>query len=179
MSGSAAEGAREKELARRLSSDLARFDGPGGPTVPRGLARIRTDLDVPASLRVESAIVEAGQRDQRELASFHLEAARRHFDAQRDREAIAELQRVVYLAPYQSDAHLLLGRLYLRNGRALEAIDTLKISIWSDDTIDAHVSLAEAHLAAKDASAARAELELVLRRQADHVEAKRLLDTLP
>ena len=48
-----------------------------------------------------------------------------------DREAIAELDRALYLSPYLADAHLLLGRIHLRNGRVRDAIDALKISLWS------------------------------------------------
>ena len=49
------------------------------------------------------------------------------------REAISELQRAVYLSPYDHEAHLLLGRVYLRGGRLQDAIDALKISIWSSE----------------------------------------------
>ena len=59
---------------------------------------------------------------------FHLDRGRRLFQQERDEEAIAELRRVVYLQPYQSEAHLLLGRIYLRTGRPQEAINSLKIS---------------------------------------------------
>jgi tetratricopeptide (TPR) repeat protein len=180
VSGSTTEGNREKELARRLSADLAEVEEriPVN-VVPRGLERIRTDVDVPSSLRVEAAIVEAGQRDQRDLAEFHLQAGRRLFLADRDAEAIGELRRAVYLSPYRSEAHLLLGRLYLRSGRVADAIDALKISIWSEDTIAAHLALADAYLAGKDEAAARAEIELVLRRDPDHAEARRMLAELP
>jgi Flp pilus assembly protein TadD len=133
-SGSAAEAAREKELARQLSSTYAEWEAkqPGVNAVPRGLERLKTDIDVPAALRVEDAIVAAGQRDQRELAAFHLDRGRRLFQQERDDEAIAELRRVVYLSPYESEAHLLLGRIYLRRGRTADAIDALKIAVWSD-----------------------------------------------
>jgi Flp pilus assembly protein TadD len=134
MSGSTAEAAREKELARQLSSTYAEWEAkqPGGTTVPRGLERVKTDIDVAASFRVESAIVASEQRDQRELAAFHLDRGRRLFQQEHDEEAISELRRVVYLSPYQSEAHLLLGRIYLRTGRPQEAINSLKISVWSD-----------------------------------------------
>ena len=141
-SGSAAEAAREKELARRLSSQYVEWEAKNPPanTVPRGLERIKADIDVPATLRVEDTIVAAEQRDQRELAAFHLDAGRRAYQAERDAEAIAALRRAVYLAPYQSQAHLLLGRAYLRSGRIEEAIDALKIAIWSEDTLASHLA---------------------------------------
>ena len=133
-SGSVAEAAREKELARQLSSTYAEWEAkqPGANLVPRGLERVKNDIDVAASFRVDSAIVASEQRDQRELATFHLDRGRRLFEQERDEEAIAELRRVVYLSPYQSEAHLLLGRLYLRNGRLQDAVNALKISVWSD-----------------------------------------------
>ena len=76
--GSTAEAAREKELAKRLSSEYEEWEAkqPAVNSVPRGLERIKTDVDVPSSLRVEDTIVAAEQRDQRELAAFHLEAGR-------------------------------------------------------------------------------------------------------
>ena len=132
-SGSTAEATREKELARQLSSTYAEWEAKqAANTVPRGLERVKTDIDVAASFRVENAIVASEQRDQRELAMFHLDRGRRLFQQERDEEAIAELRRVVYLSPYQSEAHLLLGRIYLRTGRPHEAINSLKISVWSD-----------------------------------------------
>ncbi len=146
-SGSSAEATREKELARQLSSTYAEWEAKeaGANTLPRGLERVKTDLDVAASFRVESAIVASEQRDQRELAVFHLERGRRLFQQEHDEEAIAELRRVVYLSPYQSEAHLLLGRIYLRTGRLQEAINALKISVWSDpDNADAKQLLGKA-----------------------------------
>lgn len=133
-SGSAAEAAREKELARQLSSAWGEWEAkqPGANTVPRGLERIKAEIDVPASLRVEDVVVAAEQRDQRAIASFHLERGKRFFEEERDAEAIAELRRTVFLAPYEGEAHLLLGRIYLRTGRTRDAIDALKIAVWSD-----------------------------------------------
>jgi tetratricopeptide (TPR) repeat protein len=77
-------------------------------------------------------LVAAEQREQQELATFHLERGRRLYEAERDAEAIAELRRTIYLMPYQSEAHFLLGRLYQRTGRLREAIDSLKIAVWID-----------------------------------------------
>jgi tetratricopeptide (TPR) repeat protein len=180
-SGSATEAAREKELARRLSSDYAEWEAKQGGRndVPRGLERIKTDVDVPASLRLENVIVAVEQRDQRDAARFHLEAGRRAYQAERDSEAIAALRRAVYLAPYDSAAHLLLGRTYLRSGRVADAIDEFKIAIWSDDTIAAHIALAGAYVQAQDYPTARAELQWILKADPQNAEARRLLDRLP
>ena len=179
--GSSTEAAREKELAKRLSSDYAEWDARQGAKneVPRGLERIKSDIDVPASLRVENVIVAAEQRDQRDLARFHLDAGRRAYQAERDGEAISALRRAVYLAPYDSAAHLLLGRVYLRGGRTDEAIDEFKIAIWSDDTVGAHLALADAYEQSKDFATARAELQWILKADPQNAEAKRMLERLP
>jgi len=180
-SGNAGEGQREKDLAKRLSSTYVEWEAkqPGANAVPGKLERVKMQLDAASSPRVEDAIVAAEQRDQRELAAFHLDTGRRLFQAERDVEAIAELRRAIYLSPYEREAHLLLGRLYLRDGRVLDAIGELKISIWSDDQIDAHLALADAYVQAKNVGAARAELQGVLMRDPQHADARRMLDRLP
>ena len=96
-----------------------------------------------------------------------------------DREATAELNRVLFLAPYDADAHLLLGRVHLRAGRGREAIDTLNISIWSADSADAHALLAEAYFDTKDVAGARREAERALVMRSGHEAATRLLARLP
>jgi tetratricopeptide (TPR) repeat protein/TolB-like protein len=131
--GSEAEAAREKELARQLSSEWADAEKTAHPgTMPRDLERLKIDLIEPGALRVESVLVAAEQREQQELATFHFERGRRLFEEERDAEAIAELRRTIYLMPYQAEAHFLLGRLYQRTGRIREAIDSLKIAVWID-----------------------------------------------
>ncbi len=180
-SGNAAEGQREKDLAKRLSSTYAEWEAkqPGANAVPVRLERVKMVLDAASSPSVEDVIVAAEQRDQRELAAFHLDSGRRLFQTERDAEAIAELRRAIYLSPYEREAHLLLGRLYLRAGRVQDAIDALKISVWSDDQIDAHLVLAEAYTQARNVAAARGELQGVLNRDPANAEARRVLDSLP
>ena len=177
--GSSAEAARERDLAKRLSSVYEEWEAnsPASP-VPHDLERLRMDLGMPDSLRVENVITEAGQRDQRQLAAFHLEAARRAYESERDAQAISELQRAVYLSPYDHEAHLLLGRVYLRGGRLPDAIDALKISIWSNDGTDARVVLAEAYEKAGMPTEALTELQTVLTRDPSHADAKQRLERL-
>ena len=97
-----------------------------------------------------------------ELARFYLDRGRRLFEQENDRDAVVELNRALYLSPYLAEAHLLLGRIHLRNGRVREAIDAFKISVWSAETAEAHAALGEAYRQAKDADAARAEAERAL-----------------
>lgn len=181
VSGNAVEAARERELARQLSSTYAEWAArpAGTTTVPRGLERIKTNVDLPPALRMNAVIVAAGQRDQQEQATFHLESGKRLFQAGQDAEAIAALRRAVYLAPYQSEAHLMLGRAYQRTGRLADAVTSLKISIWSADTIVARLLLAEVYLQTRNTAAARTEAQAVLRRDPANVEARRLIERMP
>jgi tetratricopeptide (TPR) repeat protein len=178
--GHAAEAAREKELARRLSSSYEEWDKrPAADQVPRGLERVKGDVELPHSRQLEETLATSGQRDQQELARFYLDRSRRLFDHDQDSDAIAELNRVLFLSPYEAEAHLLIGRIHLRAGRNGEAMDALNISLWSRETADAHVALAEAYVAAKEPDQARAELERALLMAPAHAGAKALQTQLP
>jgi Flp pilus assembly protein TadD len=181
MSGNAGEGARERELARRLSSEYNDWERTQASpnTLPKGLERVRTELSVPAFRRVETEIVAAGQRNQQELAAFHIDAGRRAYLVERDDEAIASLRRAVYLSPYDAEAHMLLGRVYLRGGRHPEAVDEFTISIWSRDTVAARLALAEAYIQSQNVAGARSELQVVISREPANPDARRLLARLP
>jgi tetratricopeptide (TPR) repeat protein len=171
--GHAAEAAREKELAKRLSSTYEQWEKRDN--VPKGLERVKSDVELPHARHVESALAANEQRDQQELAGFYLDRGRRLFQQEDDREALAELNRALYLSPYLAEAHLLVGRIHLRSGRVREAIDALKISLWSADTAEAHIVLADAYLQAKDAAGARAEAERALALDPTSSEAKQIL----
>ena len=176
-SGSATEAAREKDLARQLSSryeDMERRTANDPLPVPKGLERIQTEPDSSRTLQTDQAIVAPAQREQQELASFHLERGRRFFEKEQYTEAMSELRRAVYLSPYEAQAHLLIGRIHLRAGRPAEAIDALKISIWSADTATARVALGEAYLKTGDSAAARREVERALALDPSSADAKKL-----
>lgn len=163
QTGATAEAARERELAVRLSSKYAQWQArsAGGDPVPRGLERLAYEL-TPSAGRVDAILTNVGQTDSAALAAFHLDAGRRAFQREADREALQELRRALYLSPYLAEAHLLLGRLHLRGGRPEDAVEALKIALWSEETVAAHVALAEAYLQAQDTAAARAELDRAL-----------------
>ena len=161
--GATAEAARERELATRLSSKYAEWEsraGAAGP-VPRGLERLAEGL-APSAPRLDAILTTAGQNDQDALAAFHLDAGRRAYEREADREAMQELRRALYLSPYLAEAHLLMGRLHLRGGRAAEAVEALKIALWSDETVVGHIALAEAYLEADDTASARSEVDRAL-----------------
>ena len=177
--GNTAEAAREKELARRLSSTYEQWEKrPGPDVVPKGLERIKNEVELPHGARIEKTLATSGQRDQAELARFYLDRGRRLYQQENDREALDELNRALYLSPYLADAHLLVGRIHLRDGRVRQAIDALKISLWSAETSDAHAALGEAYRQSNDAAAARAEAERALAMDPASLEAKALVARL-
>jgi len=179
-SGAAEEGAREKDLAGRLSSTYSELEARrNANSVPRGLERLKTELDAASRPRLDTAIAAAGQREQRELAGVYLANGRRLSQAGLHADALVELRRTVFLSPYDNEAHLLIGQLLLRLGRAREAIDALKISVWSRDTTLARLTLAEAYAAAREYGAARAEAESILAAEPGNTAAKELLSVLP
>ena len=178
--GSGVEAAREKDLARQLSSRYEERERTARDRadVPQGLERLRTDLDPARVVRTTQAISNSAQRGQRELAAFHLDRGRQLFDKELDREAMIELKRAIYLSPYESAAHLLIGRIHLRAGRPSDAVEALKISIWSEDSPPAHVVLAQAYVSMKSWPGARAELQKALKLDPASAEALRLLETI-
>lgn len=177
--GSGVEAARERDIAGQLSARYEALEGQaGGGKVPAGLERIATDLEGARALRADYAITSSAQREHQELAAFHLERGRRFFDKEQDREAMAELRRAVYLSPYEAQAHLLIGRIHLRAGLPGDAIEALKISIWSEDSAAARVAMGEAYLKSGNAAAARAELERALVLDPSSAEAKRALGNI-
>lgn len=175
--GSLVEAARERELAVQLSSQYE-SQAPTEKPIRPGLERVRTELVSSRDARIDEAIVNAAQREQRDLAAFHLDRGRRLFDKEQDRDAMAELRKAVYLLPYEAEAHLLIGRIHLRAGRPQDAVDALKISLWSQESAPARVALAEAYISLKDTTAARAALERALAVDPASADAKRLLGTL-
>jgi tetratricopeptide (TPR) repeat protein len=172
QSGAHAEAARERELAQRLTSGYGTTTSRvASDPVPRGLERLKSSFERSGS-RVDAVLLSAGQRDQSELATHHLEAGRRAIAKERDREAEQELRRALYLSPYLSEAHLLLGRVYLRAGRTAEAIQAFKISLWSEASAAGHVALAEAYLATQNVAAAKEEIARALSIDPSSAEAK-------
>jgi tetratricopeptide (TPR) repeat protein len=173
--GRGAEARRELDLAKQLGT---RFEGEAlvlATKVAPGLERLMEDLhDVPAE-RPGSAIGNPAQRDQRETAVFHLERARRLIDAGSDRQAIDELRRAVYLAPYEDEPHVLLGQLYQRAGRLADAIDEFKVAIWCRETAAARIALGGALLAGGDTEGALREARRAVTLAPDSAEAKELL----
>ena len=175
--GNAGEAARERDLARRLSSAYEPGKRASGDAALKGLERLKNQVELPHP-RIEARLATSGQRDQEELATFHLDRGRRLFEQEKDRDALVELNHALYLSPYRADAHLLVGRIHLRSGRIADAIGALKIALWSAETAETHAVLGEAYRQAKDLAAARGEAERALALDPQSADAKQLLSRL-
>ena len=99
-------------------------------------------------MRVDPALVSATQQEYQQLARFHFDRGQRLAEQQQDREAIGEFRKSLYLSPYDAQTHLALGRVLMRAGRLRDATESLKISLWSAESLEARLLLAEALLSA-------------------------------
>jgi tetratricopeptide (TPR) repeat protein len=137
---------------------------------------VRGAVELPRQLTIEAALDSSDEREQRTLAAEYLARGRTFFAQERDREAADALNRALFISPYDADANLLLGRLHLRNGRPREAVDALKISLWSRESAGAHLVLAQAYLALKERSAAVDEARRALALDPTLTEARDIVD---
>ncbi len=171
--GRKVEGERELALARQLGTSVeleALSD-----RVPAGLERLTTRLESRPTDRVAAAVATPAQREQQELAAFHLARGRRLFDQEDDRGAINELRRAIYLRPYDDEPHLLLGQIYRRAGRLTEAIDAFRIAVWSRATVAGLMRLAEALHESGETAAALVEARRAVALDPQSREARDLL----
>ncbi|HEY0284572.1 MAG TPA: tetratricopeptide repeat protein, partial [Vicinamibacterales bacterium] len=70
------------------------------------------------------------------------------------------------------------GRIYLRTGETASAINAFQIALWSQDTVDGRVALAQAYILVKDYAAARTALERALVIDPKSSDARELLGKL-
>ena len=139
---------RSRRRARRISPGSSRRatrrrSGPAAEMPFRqGLERLRTDLDPrrPCARRRRSQLGTARPAGARDLPSRSRPAAVRAGAGPRG-AARAQASHLS-LAATRRAAHLLIGRIHLRAGRPADAVEALKISIWSEDSAPAHVVLA-------------------------------------
>lgn len=171
--GRTTEAQREFDLAKLLGVGPANSRTPVA-RIPSGLERVPGASDG-GMLRVNAAIGNPAQRDQRETALFHLGNGRQLVAQSKDREATNELRRAIYLAPYEDEPHLLLGRVYQRGGQLPAAIDEFKVALWCRETTAAHLALAAALAESGDRDGARREAERALVLSPNSAEARDVL----
>ena len=174
--GRSAEARRERELAVWLGA--LPESGADVATVPGGLERLPDRLEVDAPPGAASLREHPGQGDVRATAAYHLDRGRALVEARRDREAIAELRRAIYLDPYADEPHLLLATVYQRGGRLTEAIDEFRVALWARETVDGQVALGRALLESGDRDGARRAARRALEIDPQSVDARELLDRI-
>jgi tetratricopeptide (TPR) repeat protein len=173
--GRTVEAQRELELARLLGTSIESAQAAPAPAIPPGLERLDADLEIDSPVQIEAVVANPAQRDQHEVAMFHLERGRKLFADGRDRDALGELRRAAYLAPYEEEPHRLLGQLYRRAGRLKDAIDELTVANWAKETVAGRVALGTVLLESGDKDGARREAERALVLDPKSDEARALL----
>lgn len=172
-SGRAPEAQREFDLARSLGTSLESAATAVSARIPPGMERLSTDLSASGVRRV--TVAAPAQRDQQETAAYHLSRGRGLVAERKDREAIEEFRRAIYLSPYENEPHLLLGQAYYRAGRLAQAIDEFKVAIWSRDTAAAQIALGTALMDSGDRDGAKRAAERALVLAPTSTEARELL----
>jgi Flp pilus assembly protein TadD len=160
--GRSAEAQREFDLSKLLGAESDPAARAPTSKIPASLERVPSSPDVAPLMRMRTMVANPAQRDQQQTAAFHLANGRTLVTADRDREAMGELRRAIYLAPYEDEPHLLLGRVYQRGGRLSEAIDEFKVALWSRETVAGRLALGAALLEAGDRAGARQEANRAL-----------------
>ncbi len=92
-----------------------------------------------------------------------LERARANFAANRDREALDELGRILQTNPDNAEAHLLRGRIFERSGDYGKAIEALKsATFWDPKSVAAYTSLARIYVFRNDCPNAQSAMRKAL-----------------
>jgi tetratricopeptide (TPR) repeat protein/TolB-like protein len=175
--GRTTEGQREMDLARLLGSsedEAATF--VLSPQVPAGLERIPAVADLSSAAVLRTVVGAPAQRDQEATARFHLANARTLLGDGRDREAISELRRAIYLSPYEEEPHRLLGGVHQRAGRLAEAVEAFTVALWCRETAAGRVALGAALLESGQREAAQREAARALALDPGSAEARALVE---
>ncbi|MCC7043377.1 MAG: tetratricopeptide repeat protein [Acidobacteria bacterium] len=175
--GRTTEAQRELELARLLggtADEAATF--VLSPQVPQGLERIPAVADLSSAAVLRTVVGAPAQRDQEATARFHLTNARTLLGEGRDREAISELRRAIYLSPYEEEPHRLLGGVHQRAGRLAEAVEAFTVALWCRETAEGRVALGAALLESGQREAAQREAARALVLDPGSAEARALGD---
>ncbi len=172
--------AQSKTVEAQRELDLAKVLGAGDATnapdktVPKNLERLLPEL----SPSFDARHLLVGAADQEQTATFYLDRGKRLADEMRDREAIDELRRAIYVSPYLDRPHILLGRIYQRTGRLSDAAGEYALALWCQETAEAHAAMAGLQLATGKRDLARASANRALAMDPSNAEAKEVLRQL-
>ena len=164
------EAEEEQKRALELSPRLAQLD----PSTIQGLERVSDRL--PTTAPVLAADTAQGTLEDK--VREHLERARAHRAAGRREEAVAELQRAVYLSPYSVEARLELARLHREAGEMEKAEGEARLAVWTADSSQAHLLLAEILASQSELEEARTHAQRAAELDPGNAEASQLLDRL-
>ncbi len=110
--------------------------------------------------------------------SLHLERGRDLLARGQLDLARLELTEAILLDPASARAHFFLGRVYQQQSRLPEAIAELRASLWSQDSLDARLALAEIYGAQHNLAEARRHLQAALALDPGNARARALGESL-
>lgn len=108
----------------------------------------------------------------------HLAESKKLLAANRYADAEHELAETVRLDPDDPDVHILLARALEAEGKHQEAATELRHSLMLDDSVDAHVSLAQVYVSMNQLELARAQGQAALKLEPGNQQALELMQQL-
>jgi tetratricopeptide (TPR) repeat protein len=176
-----ASATQASDQAKKLLAAFAQWETRGVPQV----ARMKTSFSKINYYRYKREQDERlnGQSSVSGLtpqADQLLDAARNAFQQGRNEDALANLSKLLQVAPQNFEAHLLMGRVYERRGDFERATNALKAAIfWNPKLVAAHVLLGRIAVLKNDCPNAQAAASKALQIDANDPDAqalKRLID---
>jgi tetratricopeptide (TPR) repeat protein/TolB-like protein len=164
------------EEARAAREQAGEGEAANGPDIASNeLDRLHQRLSAP---HAGAGVPEASHARARHV-QVHLQRGRDHLARGDLEQARQQFMEVILLDPASHQAHLYLAEIYRREGRTGEAIAELKASVWSMDTAEARLSLAEIYLTLDQPEEAGRQVQFALRLDPENVTARDLAARLP
>ncbi len=164
------------DQAKKLLSSFAQWETKGMPMIARvktGFSKInyyRYKREQDERLNAQTQISsQPPQVDQL------LETSRAAFIAGRDAEALGALGKLLQLSPQNYEAHLLMGRLYERQGDFERAANALRAAVfWNPKLVPAHVLLGRIAVLKNDCATAQTSADKALQIDPNDQDAQAL-----
>ena len=164
------------DQAKKLLTSFAQWETKGVPPLARVKAsfskinyyRYKREQDERLNTQTQISS-ETPQVDQL------LETARNAFNSGRDADALTVLGKLLQIAPQNYDAHLLMGRVYERQGDFDRATNALKAAVfWNPKLVPAHVFLGRIAVLKNDCASAQASVDKALQIDINDQDAQAL-----
>lgn len=111
--------------------------------------------------------------------AVHIERGRDLLTRGEVEQAQQEFTEAVLLDPASHRGHFFLAEVYRRHGHLEAAVSELKASLWSQETVEARLRLAELYLAQQDPQQAREQVQAALALDPSNTQARALEARLP